>query len=353
MKSLPDGPWHTVSVDFFGPVGSEYLLVLVDDYTRYPIVEIVSSTSAKSVLPKLHQIFSMFGIPRIVNSDNGPPFQSAEFQRFAEYCGFTHHKVTPRWPRANGEAERFMRNIKKTIQTAQLDGYNWRQSLHTYLAQYRGTPHMSTLISPHKALFGREPFMKIPDLACKSRDQTLQANDAIARSRIQNQANRRPHARQSFKIGDKVLIRNDKTGKFIPTFNPVPGTVVSIKGTQVTVRREGKVFVRNESFLKKLNGSVQTPPRPVRTPRTFRSPNPSVPIPLHRHFNNQPQPVRPVPQNVQPIVPNAPREVIVPAVPRDGEVVIPPVPPIDAPINIPHRSQRKRQEPAYLRDYVQ
>ena len=54
MSELPDGPWTEVSAYFYGPLSSNtYLLVLVDDYSRYPVVEIVSSTLAKSVIPLL------------------------------------------------------------------------------------------------------------------------------------------------------------------------------------------------------------------------------------------------------------------------------------------------------------
>jgi hypothetical protein len=45
-----------------------------DDYSRYPIVSKVSSTSAKVVTKKLEEIFTQFGIPEVVKSDNGPPF---------------------------------------------------------------------------------------------------------------------------------------------------------------------------------------------------------------------------------------------------------------------------------------
>ena len=54
---LPDEPWQSVSVDFTGPFPSgEYLLVMIDDYSRYPEVEIVSNLSARTVLPKLENI---------------------------------------------------------------------------------------------------------------------------------------------------------------------------------------------------------------------------------------------------------------------------------------------------------
>ena len=37
-----DGPWQEINIDFKGPLPSgQYLLVIIDSYSRYPEVEIV------------------------------------------------------------------------------------------------------------------------------------------------------------------------------------------------------------------------------------------------------------------------------------------------------------------------
>ena len=109
VSTLPDSPFDEVSIDF-AHVEGETLLLLVDDYSRFPFVEPVSSTSAIAVIPKLDQLFATFGTPKIVRSDNGPPFSGEEFAKFAHALGFKHRKVTPLWPRANGEVERFVKH---------------------------------------------------------------------------------------------------------------------------------------------------------------------------------------------------------------------------------------------------
>ena len=43
----------------------------------------------------------MYGVPEVVKSDNGTPFQSAEFKKFSEFLGFKHRKISPFWPMAN------------------------------------------------------------------------------------------------------------------------------------------------------------------------------------------------------------------------------------------------------------
>lgn len=88
---LPSGPWLEIAIDFAGtfPPG-QYLLVAVDEYSRYPEVESVHSTSAKVASPRLTSIFARRGFPSVVKSDNGPPFQGHEFAEFASTCGFKH-----------------------------------------------------------------------------------------------------------------------------------------------------------------------------------------------------------------------------------------------------------------------
>ena len=62
MSELPSGPWENISIDFCGPLPSgNYLFVMVDEYSRYPIVEIVKSVSARSIIPILDKVISTFG----------------------------------------------------------------------------------------------------------------------------------------------------------------------------------------------------------------------------------------------------------------------------------------------------
>ena len=68
---------------------------MINDYSRFPEVEIVHSSSAKAVRPKLHHVFAAYGVPQVVKSDNGPPFNGHQFALFADYLGFKHRIVTP------------------------------------------------------------------------------------------------------------------------------------------------------------------------------------------------------------------------------------------------------------------
>ena len=142
MTDMPNGPWEMVHIDFKGPLPSgEYLLVVTDRYSRFPEVEIVKSTKASSVIPKLDKVFAVHGIPLTVKSDNGPPFNGDEYDRYFKVLGIDKDLSTPVWPQANAEVERFMQPLTKLLQTARIENRPWKQELNRFLLQYRTTPH--------------------------------------------------------------------------------------------------------------------------------------------------------------------------------------------------------------------
>ena len=144
MAPLPEGPWEEVSADFDQIFTTgEYLLVLVDGYSRYPEVEIIRSLSVKKVIPNFDKIFSRHGVPKI-KTDNGPPFNEDVFTRWGKSIGFHHRKVTPLWPKSNGEAERMMDTLGKMIRVSHQEKISWKQTMYQFVKHYRTTPHLRT-----------------------------------------------------------------------------------------------------------------------------------------------------------------------------------------------------------------
>ncbi len=136
--TMPKGPWETVHIDFYGPLPTgEYLLVAIDRYSRYPEVEVVRSTKASTVIPKLDQMFARHGIPTIIKSDNGPPFNGTEYKHYLEVLGIKAKYSTPKWPQGNAEAERFMQPLGKALKTAHIENRPWQQELSRFLLLYR------------------------------------------------------------------------------------------------------------------------------------------------------------------------------------------------------------------------
>ena len=298
MTELPSGKWSHLCADFYGPLPSgEYLLVVLDEYSRFPEVEIVKSLSAQTVIPIFDKVFSSRGIPENLKTDNGTPFQSSEFRNFANDLGFQHQRITPYWPEANGVAERFMRTIGKVCKCAQVDGKSWKQELYRFLRNYRATPHTSTGRPPATVLNGVPLKTKLPQVCNIPDDKLFRQKDQSAKNNMKEHAEARRNIRRSdIKVGDKVLLKNvTQTGKLVPKFQQQPFEVIKTKGVMVTAQRGQEIKARNVSHFRKV--ITEAMPLPHLTgeldhiPRQPDEPDPAPPITTDVH---PPQPASPV-----------------------------------------------------------
>ncbi|CAF1283076.1 unnamed protein product [Didymodactylos carnosus] len=125
-SELSSSPWQLIALDFYGATDSgTYLLLITDEYSRFVIIHEVNTIASHYILSKLHESLSPFGIPQIVKTDNGPPFNGAEFHNFCNYYGLKYRTITPYWPRASTEAERFMQSLRKVFQNANINQIDW------------------------------------------------------------------------------------------------------------------------------------------------------------------------------------------------------------------------------------
>ena len=213
MSELPAAPWESVITDFYGPLKSEeYLLSIIDEYSRFPVFKIVNSTAAKSSIPVYDEIFSEFGIPKNVKSDNGAPFNSSEFTQFPKYLGFHHQKITPFYPQANVMVEIINKRFTKIMMTSKVEKVSWNKELYKFLRNYRSTPHCTTKEGPAKVMFpNRRFFTRIPELTMPLDDDFLRNKDLIEKEKIKRYAEKRSRIRTSnLRVGDYVLVKVTK-----------------------------------------------------------------------------------------------------------------------------------------------
>ena len=100
---MPNERWDLIAIYFSSrtPTG-EYILVLVWEHSRYPILKLAKNLTSKETIKILNEVFQEFGIPKSIKSDNGPAFKTTEFSEYCMNMKITHLKVTPLWPRENG-----------------------------------------------------------------------------------------------------------------------------------------------------------------------------------------------------------------------------------------------------------
>ena len=70
--SWPARPWERIHLDFAGPFLNRMFLVL----SKWPKVHEMRSTTTKSTVKVLCHLFSSYGLPRQIVTDNGPQFTS-------------------------------------------------------------------------------------------------------------------------------------------------------------------------------------------------------------------------------------------------------------------------------------
>ena len=159
-----------MKIDFYGPLPlGDYILEIIDEYSRWAEVEIVRSTSAESTIPRLEKIFSAYGVPYVMTTDNGPPFNGIEIKSFASYLDIKHRRITPLWPQANSHVETFNRRLRKLVQSAKIENKEWKRELYKFMRNYRATPHQSTLKSPAELMFPGRNYNEIARIATNDR----------------------------------------------------------------------------------------------------------------------------------------------------------------------------------------
>ena len=154
MAKIPKTSWRTLVLDIKGPspCGAN-LLVLTDCCSRYPVITSMKTVNNVNIIKSLQKTFSIFGYPAKITTDNGPQFKSSEFKAYLSTHNIEHCMITPYWPIANGEVERFNRTLGKAIKCAHVQGKNWKEELDRFLLEYRSTPHSDTQCAPSDIMF--------------------------------------------------------------------------------------------------------------------------------------------------------------------------------------------------------
>ena len=91
---LPQYPWQKLGADLFQSEGEQYVVV-VDYFSRYPEVAKLVSTTSADVIRALKSLFGQHGIPEAIVTDNGPQFDSREFEEFTTKFGIKHETSSP------------------------------------------------------------------------------------------------------------------------------------------------------------------------------------------------------------------------------------------------------------------
>lgn len=244
---IPDRPFQRLGLDIMTFKSKDYL-VIIDSFSKWIECVKLNSKTCSEIILKLKNIFSQYGIPEIVVSDNSP-FNSIEMRQFANNYNIEWKTSSPHYPISNGLAERAVGICKDLLKKA----CSSEADFTDLLMEYRATPIPSIGYSPSEMLMGRLIRTKL-----LINNNKLKPHNNF--QQISNQVQNKLKINQS-----KLKIQYDKTSKTDKEFGDQENVLVQeekkwVKGKilnktkyprSYNVRTEkNQILRRNSKFLR-------------------------------------------------------------------------------------------------------
>nr|GEX68108.1 retrovirus-related Pol polyprotein from transposon TNT 1-94 [Tanacetum cinerariifolium] len=165
---------YLLHMDLYGPMrvesvnGKKYILVIVDDYSRFTWVKFLRSKDETSnfIIKFLKMIQVRLKVPvRHIRTDNGTEFVNQTLWDYYEEVGISHETSVARSPQQNGVVERGNHTLFEAARTmliyAQAPLFLWAEAVVTgCFTQNRSIIHLRHGKTPYELLHD-----KLPDLS--------------------------------------------------------------------------------------------------------------------------------------------------------------------------------------------
>ncbi|GJS32447.1 putative ribonuclease H-like domain-containing protein [Tanacetum coccineum] len=174
---------HTLHMDLCGPMrvqsinGKKYILVIVDDYSRFTWVKFLRSKdeTPEFVINFLKQIqVGLNKTVRYIRTDNGTEFVNQVMSKYYEGVGIFHQKSVPRTPQQNGVVERRNRTLVEAARTmlifSKAPMFLWAEAVATACyTQNRSLIHTRHNKTPYELVHDKKPdltFLRVFGALC-------------------------------------------------------------------------------------------------------------------------------------------------------------------------------------------
>jgi transposase InsO family protein len=150
-------PFERIHADWCHIPDIGNLLVIVDAASGWIETSLPQQRTTTNVIDSLSAVFSRFGVPKYIVTDNGAEFISREFNHFCSVNGITKMESPPYHPQSNGAAERGVQTIKNGIKAWRLDVAHvpFKEYLKRLLLHHRACFRRPDGRTPAEIVFGR------------------------------------------------------------------------------------------------------------------------------------------------------------------------------------------------------
>ena len=243
---VPNRPWAKIGSDLFQFQNKDYL-VTVDYFSNFFEVDYLSTTTSNTVVKKLKGHMARYGIPDEVVSDNGPQYDSEEFQAFAKSFGFKHTRTGPHHPQSNGKAESAVKQAKKVLQMTR------ESSTDYYLAllNIRNTPLEGHNFSPAQMMMNRRTKTTLPtsqNLLQPRLTGNISTSIAKKQAKQQHHYNRGAKTLAKLHEGERVKVQPFGLGQKKWSDGKV---IREVRPRSYEIEADGRKYIRNRKHLRK------------------------------------------------------------------------------------------------------
>ncbi len=208
-----------------------YDLLVIDAHSEWGEVFPMNTTTTTKTLDTLRLLFSAYGLPEQIVSDNGPQFTSDDFYQFMTRNGICHQVCS-------------IRTFKEAMKAGVKDGLSWNQRMANFLLTYQTTPHASTQQSPCSLFLQRELRTHLNLL-------TPNVQEKVEQEQTRQKERHDKHARQrTLFSGQPVMVKNLRPGD-----TWIPGVVLKQLGpvSYLVDVSDGRTWRRHIDHLKIRN----------------------------------------------------------------------------------------------------
>ena len=154
--------------------GVSYLLI-VDYNSRFPVVHKLTSMIGQHIASNFKLIYSEYGWPETLVSDNGPCYTSEVFTNLMREYNVNHITSSPHYPQSNRLTQRFVQLVKNMFYKTKEEG----KDLFKCLMVYHSTLLSNNLHSPMQILTSRSARSSLPMSNRARKQQGLDCEDLI------------------------------------------------------------------------------------------------------------------------------------------------------------------------------